>query len=333
MRSTSLIDRAFSRFVAAYNAPGFDFNANLARIIVSAFFIWKLLSRDFGFFGTVPKEVLYYYPYQIYAFETGPLLTGLPILQELLTFHWIHWFLPHPDLTLMRLVQGLAVVSLTCLAVLGRGRRKWILAATYALLIYLWGYLFLLGQDIDAIDLYFGMMLALAISEYEDVPIWKLRQLYRRRKSTEGGRSVSNLLLVFVFYYFASGIKKITDIYPNEWLQYDLVGQVEQHTIRAAHSTLDTIDAFQYIHDLELLNYIGPPLVYMSHLLVPMVFFRRSLIIKFFLFYFIFHLMTFGVGISFTGYILVWAVIFPWRQILTRLAGTANSNQLVDDTP
>lgn len=333
MISASLIDRGFYRFIAAYNATGFDFNANAARIIVCTFFIWKLLSRDFGFFGTLPEEVFYFYPVQIYAVKSGPLLTGLPIIQELLTFHWIHWFLPHPGLPLMRLVQGVAVASLICLAVFGRGKRKLILFATYALLIYLWGYLFLLGQDIDAIDLYFGMLLALAIGRYEDVPIWKLRQLYGRHKSAEGGRSMSNLVLVFVFYYFASGIKKLTDISLSEWFQYDLVGQVEQHTIRSAHSTLNTIDLFQHIHGLDFLNYVGPPLVYISHLIVPMVFFKRKLILKFFIFYCVFHIMTFGVGISFTGYILVWAVIFPWRQIIACLAGTTDSKNLVDDTP
>ncbi|UJW76419.1 hypothetical protein [Rhizobium sp. SL42] len=333
MPSDSLIDRGFSRFTTAYNASGFEFNANAARLIVCAFFIWKLLSRDYGFFGTLPEEVFYFYPYQIYSIKAGPILTGLPIIQELLTFHWVHWFLPHPGLMLMRVVQGLAIVSLICLAVFGCGPRKSILVVTYALLIYLWGYLFLLGQEIDAVDLYFGMLLALGISSYDDVPIWKLSELYHHRPSRDGGRSMSNLVLVFVFYYFASGIKKLTDIYPSEWFKYDLVGEIEQHTIRAAHSTLDTIYLFQYMHGLGFLSYIGPPLVYISHLLVPMVFFRRTLILKFFLFYCAFHLMTFGVGISFTGYIFVWAVLFPWRQIIARLAGSKDDNDLIGETP
>ena len=61
----SLVDRGFNRFVTAYNQPGFDFNVNMARLIVCAFLIWKLLSRDFGFFGHVPEQVFYFYPIEI----------------------------------------------------------------------------------------------------------------------------------------------------------------------------------------------------------------------------------------------------------------------------
>jgi hypothetical protein len=321
MSNESLIDRGFARYLSAYNMPAFDFNLNLARLFVAAFFIWKLLSRDFGFFGRLPADVFYFYPVQIYKFTSGPEWTGIPVLQDLLTFHWIHWILPHPGEATMRVVQGFAVASLVCLAVVGKGPRSAILVVTYSLLIYLWGYLFLLGQEVDAVDLYFGMLIALALGTYADRPIWKLPDLYRLPKTVDAGRSFSNMILVFVLYYFASGIKKLTDIYPFEWFEYDLIGEIEQHAVRAAHSTSDVLGLFEYFHGMDFMNYVGPPSVYLSHLVVPMVFFRRSLILKFFLFYCAFHLMAFGVGISFTGYIFVWAVLFPWHQIIYRLSG------------
>lgn len=316
----SLVDRGFNRFVAVYNEPGFDFNVNVARIIVCAFLIWKLFSRDFGFFGRVPEQVFYFYPIEIYARDKWVLWTGLPILSELLTFHWLHWFVPRPDETALRIIQGIAIGSLLLLALFGRGPRNTILISTYCVLIYLWGYLFLLGQEIDAVDLYFGMLVALAVSTYADDPIWRLSSLYGRPKTVDGGRSFSNVVLVFVFYYFASGIRKLTDLAPIEWFRYDLVEAIEEHSIRSAHSTLGTFEIFQHLHGLTFFNHIGPPVVYLSHLLVPMVFFRRSLILKFFVFYFAFHLLTFGVGISFSGYILVWAVLFPYRELIAWVA-------------
>lgn len=176
--------------------------------------------------------------------------------------------------------------------------------------------MFLLGQDVDAVDLYFGILIALAVSTFAEEPIWRLPALYDRPKTVDGGRSFSNVVLVLVLYYFASGMRKLTDITPIEWFRYDLVEAIEEHSIRAAHGTLGTFDFFQHLHGLTFLNYIGPPAAYLSHLLVPMVFFRRSLILKFFLFYFAFHLLTFGVGISFSGYILVWAVLFPYREMM-----------------
>lgn len=118
----SLVDRGFNRFVTAYNQPGFDFNVNMARLIVCAFLIWKLLSRDFGFFGHVPEQVFYFYPIEIYPLDKWVLWTGLPVLSELLTFHWLHWFIPRPGETALRVVQGVAIGSLLLLALFGGGR-------------------------------------------------------------------------------------------------------------------------------------------------------------------------------------------------------------------
>lgn len=316
MPEKPLIDRGFDRFLAAYNTPAYDFNLNVARLFVCAFLIWKLFSRDFGFFGTVPEEIFYFYPYHLYPMDKWILWTGLPVIQELLTFHWIHWFLPHPSVGVLRFIQGLTILSLASLAIFGKGPKSVIIVITYSLMIYLWGYLFLLGQEIDSIDLYFAIILALGISSYSDVPIWKMTKLYHEHRSAAGGRAFSNLILVFVFYYFASGVNKLTDLSILEWFQYDLVDAIEVHSIVAAHSTLDSLGFFRLFDGFTLFNYIGPPAVYISHLTVPIVFFRKNLIPKFFLFYFLFHLMTFGVGISFSGYIFVWTALFSWHEII-----------------
>lgn len=172
--------------------------------------------------------------------------------------------------------------------------------------------------------IYFGILIALGISRYADAPVWKLLALYHRPKSVDGGRAFSTVLLVFVFYYFASGIKKLTDISFLEWLQFDLVGAIERHSIAAAHHTVGTIEFFEILHGMTYFNYIGAPAVYISHILVPFVFFRRRMIFKFFVFYLMFHLLTFGVGISFSGYIFVWAALFHWREIIDYFGNKRN---------
>lgn len=321
LSQNSIIDRGFSNYLSAYNQPAYDFNINFARLFVCSFLVWKLLSRDFGFFGTLPSGAFYFYPSNIYPSHSYILWTGIPVLQEILTFHWVHWLLPHPGPMTMRVIQGAAVASLVAVAIWGKGPRSALLVLSYVLLIYLWGYLFLLGQEIDSVDLYFGILIALAISTYRDVPVWRVPSLFNAAKTVDAGRSYSNLILVLVFYYFASGMRKLTDLSPMEWFQYNLVEAIEQHSIRAANGPLATLDIFTHVHGLTFLDYIGPPAVYLSHLLVPTVFFRRSLVLKFFVFYAIFHVLTFGVGISFAGYIFIWSVIFPWREIFSFFSG------------
>ena len=310
-----LFDRGFEAFAAKFSTPGADFDVNVVRIIVAVFFIWKLLSRDFGFYGTVPPEVFRFYPVNIYPASSYVLTTGLPVISELATFHWIHWFVPRPGVTGFRIIQGFAVGLLVLLAIWGRGPRRSIAVLTYCVLIYLWGHLFLAGQDVDAVLLYFGLLAVLIFVDFEDRPLHRLASLGRAPPTRNGGESISMCFLVFVTYYFASGVNKLTDISLAGWFQFDLVGSIEWTYIRAINSPIAVSEVFTNLFGLEVLNYIGPPTVYLSHLLVPIVFFRRHHVWKFFLFYAVFHALTFGVAISFTGYVFVWFVLFPWRRL------------------
>ena len=67
------------------------------------------------------------------------------------------------------------------------------------------------------------------------------------------------------------------------------------------------------------MDFVAVPAVYISHISVPVVFFKRYLIYEFALFYCIFHLMTFGVSISFTGYVFIWMILFDFRTAITCL--------------
>ena len=306
----------YSSYIAKYNSPGRDFDINIVRAVVCVFFIWKLMSRDFGFYGTVPENVFSFYPIYIYRPHDYIYLLGLPILNDIATMHWIHWILPRMDPFGLRVVQGLAITFVIMLMIFGRGPRRIFAVGSYLLLIYLWGHLFLAGQDVDAVALYFGLLLVLVFSSHEDRPFWGMSKLVRAPLNEAAGRTISLLFLIFVAYYFASGVNKLTDLRPWNWFTYDLVDSMEMAKILSDNGFQKVPWVHQYLFGLNFLDYIGPPLVYVSHLITPVLFFYRSQVYKFFLFYALFHFMTFGVGIAFTGYIPVWFVLFPYHRIL-----------------
>ena len=114
----------YSSYIAKYNSPGRDFDINIVRAVVCVFFIWKLMSRDFGFYGTVPENVFSFYPIYIYRPHDYIYLLGLPILNDIATMHWIHWILPRMDPFGLRVVQGLAITFVIMLMIFGRGPRR-----------------------------------------------------------------------------------------------------------------------------------------------------------------------------------------------------------------
>ena len=315
LRKPNAIGRGFDAFVKTFNTPGYDFDVNIIRVVVAGFFIWKLLSRDFSFYGNVPDGVFPFYPINIYNIDNYVLLTGLPILSELATFHWIHWIIPRPDAMGFKIIQFITIGLLVCLLIFGRGPRNIVPILCYSFLIYLWGYLFLGAHEVDAVLLYFGGLLILCFAPYKDRPVWRLGKLIGQAPSVETGRTVSLYFLLFVFYYFASGVNKLTDISLVDWFNYDLIQSMEVYSIRAEFSTTLVPEIFEFLFPYTFMNFIGPPFIYLSHLIVPLVFFSRKTVFKFFCVYAAFHFLAFGVGISFTGYIPVWLFLFPHYAI------------------
>lgn len=310
------LDEMHRIFVEKYNTHGYDLDVNIARIVVSTFFIWKLLSRDYGFYGTVPSGVFPFYAINIYPLDSYVLLTGIPIISELATFHWIHFIIPYPNEWVLRFIQGLAITFLVLHVIFGRGPYRCISIGSYCTIVYLWGFLFIGGQEIDSILLYFGLLLILTLSDYNDQPLYKIKSLFRKQPNQKAGHTASLLYLLFVTYYFASGINKLTDISFLEWLQFDLAGSMHEYRIKAENGYSNVPYILEPLYQAAWLNYLGPPLVYISHLLTPIVFYWRHHVFKFFLFYAAFHFLTFGVGISFTGYVYVWLVLFPYHRLM-----------------
>ncbi|MEM9357551.1 MAG: hypothetical protein AAGB04_15190 [Pseudomonadota bacterium] len=315
-QQSGLIGKLFLATARKYDTPGYDFDVNIVRAIVCLFFIWKLLSRDFGFYGHVPAEVFTYYPINIYPAKSYVLTTGLPIISDLATLHWVHWIIPRPDETVLRILQAAAIVLLVAHLVFGRGPRAILAIGCYAILIYLWGHLFLAGHEVDAVLLYFGLLIILITSSHRDRPLWRLHSLAKLKANVTAGRTISRLFLLFVAYYFASGVNKLTDLTFAQWFAYDLAEAMHMYRIRADYGFISVPHIFEPLYNVALLKYVGPPLVYLSHLVTPLVYFYRSQVFKFFLFYALFHFLAFGVGISFTGYVLVWFVLFPYHALI-----------------
>lgn len=310
--------RLYLSMLRAFRQPNYDLNVNIARNLACLFLVYKLLSRDYGFYGTLPDEFFSYYPVSIYKPENFILLTGIPILTDILTFHWIHVLLPYPSVFGMRLIQGICIIFLVMTAIFGRGpKRLWIIGS-YALLVYLWGFLILAAQEVDAIFLYFGIILVISISVYDDRPIWQWAQLASLPANKTAGLAFSSLIAVFAVYYFSSGFNKLTDIPLLQFFSSDILGAIRFFTIRDLNGYIEIPDVLSWLSQFDIwpIDIFGPFLVYASHLGAPLVIWFRNQIPKFALFYCAFHFLVFGVGISFTGYIFAWLLIMPHLQIL-----------------
>lgn len=250
------------------------------------------------------------------------LLTGLPGFMEIATFHWVHWFVGFPSEAVLTALQFIFAGLCLLLAVIGRGPFRIIAISAYILALYLWGFIFLSGQEINSIMIYFGMLLVLCLTNYADVPIWKMGAVGERADNVAAGRAFSAILLVFVLYYGLSGYNKIVDLSIADWFRYNLVQDIEL-TLRKQElgfyfgATFPSLFAPLVGH--KWLNDILVPLVYISHLSVFIVFFRRRHLLKFAIFYTAFHVVTSSVSITFAGYMIVWWVLLDWRKIVRRV--------------
>lgn len=70
-----------------------------------------------------------------------------------------------------------------------------------------------------------------------------------------------------------------------------------------------TLSEFRYFF-----LYLGVPLVYISHLLTPIMFFDRRRIPVFWNFYMLFHVSTILVSVLFAGLVMMWLIFLPIRR-------------------
>lgn len=305
-------------FFKYYNQPNQPFNMVYIRLFLCLFFIWKLLSRDFTIFGTIPEEAFYFYPIQIY--KDYMMFVGLPGVMEVLTFHWVHWITGFPSEAVLKTIQFGVMGLLAVYALVGSGPKRVLPIVIMCILCYLWGFMYMMGQEIDAVALYFGCLFCLIAGRHQDLPLFKVRAHHINEKTLEAGRSFSACLLVFAIYYVISGINKLSDISLVDWFSYSLVEQIESFVIKGQLGFMAQPPAiFENLIGQSWINPIVVPLVYLSHLLAPLAFFKRAYIYELTAFYFLFHYMVHGVAIAFTGYLIVWLMLWNVSAIIQRL--------------
>ena len=303
-----------------FYTPKLSFNLNCARIIIFGALLYKLLSRDFGFFGYVPEAVFSFYPIYIYNPLNFIISTGVKPLLDIATFHWIHWILPLPTPFVLRSVQFCTVLFCILALFFGRGPRGLYAIGSYIGMIYLWGFIMRAGMDIDAMYLIMGCMFVYLFSDHEEKPIHQINHLLLKPKDSSSGWLYSGFLCIFVIYYFTSGINKISDITLPEWFQFDLVQMYLYSRDKAvAGFGWHIPEFFRYLEGNDWISYVGPPLVYFCHLTAPLMFFYRSHLLKFFLFYAAFHFLSISVGIVFFANFLLWLIFIPFGELSQKM--------------
>lgn len=284
-----------------YNEPVDKRYFYYLKFILGSLYIWKLLSRNFSNFGEWPVTVISGYPIDIYP-PDYMLITAVPILFDLVTFHFIHFFIPWPQGDTLELVQIAAVLSALVFIFSSEKYTRLSAIIFFILVSYLWGFVFRLGQDIDAVFLLQGCLLMFAVT-----PLTKIKDYYKNIRFL--------VFVIFVLYYFTSGFNKVIDLSYAEWAKYDLV------EINISKAQASSAEGYMWAPLLpipneilsEFLNIFGALLTYLVHLIAPLLLFSRSTYKIFFywIFYSLFHFMTIFVGIMFSMNFLAWMMLLP----------------------
>jgi hypothetical protein len=297
----NILDQAKYNLIDNFNQPVNAVYYYWIKIILGTLYLWKFLSRDFSNIALWPEGVILGYPVDIYT-PDYILTTGIFPIFDLVTFHFVHWILPLPNSEFFSYIQALGILC-SILFVLSPAKysRKFA-AILYVVVAYLWGFVFRLGQDIDAVFLIQSSLLMFVLLPYSNTTRYyqELRFL---------------LLCMFVIYYFFSGVNKLIDLSYLEWLKYDLVN------INKSMHTRYLSDGMYYVplipienHFLaNIFNQLGALLTYVVHLAAPLLLFSSSTrkLILYWAFYSLFHFMTVFVGILFSMNFVAWALILP----------------------
>ena len=272
------------------------------KFIIGILFIWKLLSRDFSNLQLWPTSVLSGYPIDIY--QNGYiLLTALPIIFDLVTFHFIHWFNIYLNL---EFAQFSAICLSAAFIISPISVTRLIGIFTYINLMYLWGYVFRLGQDIDAVFLLFGSLFVFCFLRPERTTVYfqELRV---------------GVVSIFVIYYFFSGFNKIVDLDYLQWFEFDIVALNEQYTMMFKVEKAYWWPKFpNWTTDFNLiLSLFGAIITYVIHITAPTLLFDNGVkkLLFYIIFYVSFHFLTIYVGIFFHMNFFAWLILIPFYKL------------------
>ena len=280
-----------------------------AKAVLALLFIWKILSRDFSNIALWPLSVLGGYPYDIYPPDY--LVLGIPGVFDLATFHWIHFFLPWPSANQFVLIETILIITLILFAFASVRLTRVFATISYVLIMWLWGFVFRLGQEIDAVFLLQGTLLVFVV--------------FRPGAPENFGQYFKNVYytikVIFVIYYFFSGLNKLVDLSYIQWSEFDLVSLNQQfYNKYVDHGYLYVPRLLDFGKLGTLLENLGALLTYIVHIIAPLLLFYGSKwkVLSFWLFYSVFHLMTAFVGILFTMNFFAFLLILPVDSLLKK---------------
>ena len=286
------------------------------RIVILSLLLYKFLSRDYSLFGILPESLAMAYPSDVFSPLDAYVLLGVKWLVDLSTFHWIHWFVPFPSEVTLHYIQLLLEVMLGIALIFGGGYKKLNYLVIYVLGMYLLGFLFRMGADIDEIFVQMQIVLLLFLFRGKETYLLFSPQQKPLNYSKENGWFFSMVLLIFIGYYFLAGITKVVDISLLDWGRCELSKLIELNQIKLE---LGDDRGYFFLREFFIenpwLDIPGTVLVYMEHLMAVMLFFKREYIPFAWFIYFMFHLSSLAINLFFTGVFLSWLVFFPIHKL------------------
>lgn len=301
------------------------------RVLVYLIILYKILSRDFSNFGYIPEELLNFYPINHYTQDIRN-LSGIKVIIDLATFHWIHWFINFPSVETLNYIQFTLVFLILIVIFFGSGKKNFFSILVYIFLVYLWGFMYRTSTDFEGTQLVLQICLLFCFFDTGGKVLFfssekNRKNLIYQQKSRNAFFFLLTLLVSI--YYFSSGLHKLYDLSFTQWFQYDLTQAISMFLDQIQLGNFRSVPKiFSIIPESNFLNYLGVIFIYLSHLFAFLMIVRRDTIKNFIYIYTIFHFTVYGVGINFFGNVLVLLLFIPFNYFFEKIKiNNITSNQ------
>ncbi len=287
------------------------------RIWIYTILLWKLLSRDFSYLALMDTSLFEFYP--IFHYQTDLYhLTGVKIIVDLMTFHWVHWFIDLPSAIILKNIQIILIVFCILIILFGTGYKNFNAILFYILAIYLWGFMYRTSSDFDGSQILLQICLLFCFKNHKDYSLSSFFKNKEIRNNRFNSSIFFHLIIgIFGFYYFCSGLHKFYDLNIIQWFMFDFTKIVNYYIeLENSGNFRKIYKLFHLIPESSILDKTLAPIAYISHLIAFIIVLDKKYISHFAIFYIIFHLLNFSIGIAFTGLMMAWLIFLPMSKII-----------------
>ncbi|WP_162906826.1 hypothetical protein [Algihabitans albus] len=312
-----MIGRALQSYLDQFSRPVPTLAIDYVRWAVCLALSYKLLSGDFAIFVDLPPHLLELYPVDAHDSRYFHLMGVKPLI-DLVTLHAVYWFVDLPSASVVSAIQWTTIGFLLAAALFGSGPFRLIPIIAFLLVMHMWGFKLRSHHDLDDVEILQSLLLLYVFSNHRE-GLTLQRMAPDCRPSLEGGRMYAVFLMAFVIYYFPSGVNKLIDISISDWLAYPYTSILSARMLNNVVGHYEyVLPMFEYLPIIDGANYIAVPPVYISHILTPLILWRRAGIYFFIVFYTALHLLSAGVGIFFFGNILALITLIPVYRLFEK---------------